>query len=883
MKEYSAMFGGQDSEIRPAPRDAVLYRVEALVREDKPEERAKADAGDAVRLAAELQHDAAIRGAFRKVPGASRIEGGIWLFGSAAHEVSYRDLRFALGSTLFLSKDAIPADHPDAVALWPRVSLGAAHELTRVTIASAEYEPEPDPFDMRSDLKDRFAPRMRPTYAAPTTDGWDSWAYLLKLMAQSEGEFVAWWDLAPATELEQQIVVDELNAIYTYAGMGRNTGSVVRARTVIAGVDQVPPMVRTALSRRSRELRLQALDPAVAMRLWNEPVIELAGHATSQTHAEALTGLPGVWALQGVGMATKERSVPDRPLDPMPPAPVSPIRLGWATDAFGQRVDVALDASDLVRHCFIEGQSGSGKTTALGQLVWSLTRSGYQVIYLDPHGDGAARAAAYCSTLDEVVTHYIRHGDRQHPIRLNPLSEEDAESRERVLAELLELIQVMLDPNKEGMVGERFKRTFTLIAQATYEIFGPRTSLTDVLALSLTKEGLQTLARAVRPRSADAAVRLDSELVGLGDKEFAELISWFTSRLQPFLRTPALREILGTGVDAVDVLSVIEKGENLVVDLASLELGEDIVRVLGALWLLKVRQAMGRRRDRKRPVVLLVDEAHLYTFGALPGLLAEARKFGIGIVVATQAADNLTPRLARAIEANVGSAISLRTGVNAANAASERLGGWPATQLTRLEDLTAAASLSRGGVPTSAFTLHVDHFDVVEAEGWDAERIAEAAEAAAEQSNTNLWAPYADSHVLDDASVLGNVRASMERVPQQRPRAATSAARTEAVLDELVRRAQQESPITREDEFDERPGTYDVVLLQRGDRLIQVVKEIREVTGLGLAESKKLAENVGGTILRDVPYPVAATLQHRLGLAGANTRIQPTADYEVTF
>lgn len=791
MKEYSAMLGGQDPEIGPALQDAVVYRVEALVREDKPEERAKADAGDAVRLAAELRHDAAIRGAFRKMPGTNRIEGGIWLFGSAAHEVSYRDLRFALGSTLFLSKDAIPAGHADAAALWPRTSFGAAHELTRVTIASAEYEPEPDPFDMRLDLKDRFPPRMRPTYAAPTTDGWDSWAYLLKLMAQSEGEFVAWWDLAPATELEQQIVVDELNAIYTYAGMGRNTGSVVRARTIIAGVDQVPPMVRTALSRRSRELRLQALDPAAAMRLWNAPVIELAGHATSQTHAEALTGLPGVWALQGIGMPTKERSVPDRPLDPMPPAPVSPIRLGWATDAFGQRVDVALDASDLARHCFIEGQSGSGKTTTIGQLVWSLTRSGYQVIYLDPHGDGAARAAAYCSTLDEVVTHYIRHGDRQHPIRLNPIAEEDAESRERVLAELLELIQVMLDPNKEGMVGERFKRTFTLIAQATYEIFGPRTSLTDVLALSLTKEGLQTLARAVRPRSADAAVRLNSELIGLGDKEFAELISWFTSRLQPFLRTPALREILGTGEDAVDMLRVIENGENLIVDLASLELGEDIARVLGALWLLKVRQAMGRRKDRRRPVVLLIDEAHLYTFGALPGLLAEARKFGIGIVVATQAADNLTPRLARAIEANVGSAISLRTGINTANAASERLGGWPAMQLTRLEDLTAAASLSRGGIPTSAFTLHVDHFDIVEAEGWDAERIAEAAAAAAERSHEILWAPYADSHVLGDASVLGNVRASMERMSQQRPRISTAATRTDAVLDELARRVRR--------------------------------------------------------------------------------------------
>lgn len=97
--------------------------------------------------------------------------------------------------------------------------------------------------------------------------------------------------------------------------------------------------------------------------------------------------------------------------------------------------------------------------------------------------------------------------------------------------------------------------------------------------------------------------------------------------------------------------------------------------MLGALWLLKIRAAMGRRRTPGRPVVLLVDEAHLYTFGALPGLLAEARKFGIGVVVATQASDNLAPQLSRALEANCGSSISLRVGVNAADAASARLGG----------------------------------------------------------------------------------------------------------------------------------------------------------------------------------------------------------------
>lgn len=763
------------------PRHATVYAIDALVREDSPSERARSDVADLVRLVAELGADAGIRIAFHKVPGECRIEGHVALFGSAATEVTHEDLRFAFGNTLFL--DERPTEQVSETAPSGRLPAGfaAAYELSRVAIAAAEYEPDPDPLDMRADLSDRAPARPRPTYAAPTTDGWDSTAFVLKLMAQAEGEMWTWTDLAPATSLEQQIVVDELNAIYTYAGMGRNTGTVVRARTVIAAPGPVPPMVRSGFSRRSRELRLLPLEPSAAARLWADPISALAGHATSQTHAEALTGIPGVWTLQGVGMATRERSVPDRALDPMPPAPANPIRLGWAIDAFGRRADVTLDASDLPRHCYIEGQSGSGKTTLIAQLYRAITRAGFQAIWFDPHGDGAKRAAAYSSELGDTTTYYVRHGDREHPVRINLFSEEDAESRERMLAELLELIQVMLDPNREGMVGERFKRSVSLVAQAAFELFGRRTSITDVLALTLTKEALRELRDAVLPRSRDLAIRLDAELIQLGDREFAELISWLVSRLQPFLRTPALRDILGTGEDSVDVREVIDSGANLIIDLASLELGEDVARVLGALWLLKVRNAIGRRADRGRPVVLLIDEAHLYTFGALPGLLAEARKFGIGIVIATQAADNLTPRLARAIEANCGSSISLRTGINAANAASERLGGWPAMQLTRLEDLTAAASLSRGGVPTRAFTLHVDHFAVVEAEGWRAETIEHHAEAVFQASQSVLWRPYRDSQVLDDSTVVGSVKASGERV---RRTPATTAGLTDSVPDD---------------------------------------------------------------------------------------------------
>lgn len=850
----------------PRPREAAVYRIDALVREDDPSGRAKSDVADLVRLVAELEPDASIRVAFHKPASEVRIDGRVTLFGSAAAEVSFRELQFVLGNTLFLAENPVDAA-TETTAGEPHPRFSSAYELSRVAIAPTVFASAPEAHDMHTLLAEPVTPR--PTFAAPTADGWDSTAYVLKLMAQADGEIWTWTDLAPAGDIEQQMVVDELSTIYTYAGMGRHTGTVVRARTVIAGRGVVSPMVRSALSRRSRELRLLRLDPTAAERLWVDPVAGLAGHATSQTHAEALTGIPGVWALRGVGMATKERPVPDRPLDPLPPTPAEPIRLGWATDAFGQHADVALDVADLPRHCFIEGRSGSGKTTLLAQLFWSITRAGHQVIWFDPHGDGAARAAAYSSSLDDRTTHYVRHGDRAHPIRINVFAEKDAESRERMLAELLELIQTMLDPHKEGMVGERFKRAVSLVAQSAFELFGPRASITDVLALTLTKEALRELRDAIRPRSRDLAIRLNAELIQLGDREFAELVSWLVSRLQPFLRTPALRDILGTGEDSLDMLDVIDSGANLIVDLASLELGEDVARVLGALWLLKVRNAISRRRDRTRPITLLVDEAHLYTFGALPSLLAEARKFGIGIVIATQTSDNLAPQLARAIEANCGSAVSLRTGISAANTASDRLGGWPARHLTRLEDLTAAASLSRGGVPTRAFTLHVDHFTAVEAAGWDQEAITRHADAVFRASAKRLWAPYRDHRVLDDSQVVSLVKESKARA--QRP-AESTAVRTSNLLDGWARLA----PASDAKDSTAEPlpaGMCDVILDGHGDNQLQVIKTIEEATRLGLVTVKALTDAAGTTVLRAVPHAHATALQQKLLRLGADARV----------
>ncbi|MEY9951024.1 type IV secretory system conjugative DNA transfer family protein [Leifsonia sp. EB34] len=729
------------------PPLGLVYPVTALVRDEDAGLRALVASRRLVRLVAEFDPESYIAFEVRTTEVRGRLAASVSIAGPAALDLDLAELRAALDPAVVVGKPMplAPENVPNVATAFELVRTTVT-PLFRATASSTESESQ------AQDLIDG------PAFAVPMPNDADSDEPLLAALTRTDRRLRVRTVLAPAGDLAAQIALDELAASMSRSAIGDYARTPVLARTVVTSESRVPVAVRAALALRGSGLRLAPLNVSSAAELWAAPQAGVRSAAIGELHAVALLRVPAAGGEQALGLPTRRPPAPPRPLDPMPPRPSRPVRLGWAADAFGQRAEVELEASDLCRSVFVEGRPGSGKTLFLVQLCESLLRADCQVIYLDPHGDGAARAAAYSAELDGPGVHYVRHGDRAHPVRLNFFGETDPELRERALADWLESVQAMLDPRQEGMVGERFKRSISLVALAAFELFGSRTSITDVVALCVTKEALRVLAAAVRPINPDLTLRIHAELLGLADKEFGDLISWLISRLQPFLRTPALRDILGTGADSVDVLDLIDSGRSLIVDTASMALGEDVARVLTAAWLLKIRSAIGRRAHRDRPLVILVDEAHLHTFGALPGLLAEGRKYGAGVVIATQSADGLAPRLALAVEANCGSAVSLRTGIRAAVAASERLGGVPPSELTRLPDLTAVASLCRGGVPTATFTLHVDQLERAERAGWTPERIAAEAETVAARSLRQLWAPYDGWHVLTDVSVVHAVR-----------------------------------------------------------------------------------------------------------------------------
>jgi large subunit ribosomal protein L7/L12 len=72
----------------------------------------------------------------------------------------------------------------------------------------------------------------------------------------------------------------------------------------------------------------------------------------------------------------------------------------------------------------------------------------------------------------------------------------------------------------------------------------------------------------------------------------------------------------------------------------------------------------------------------------------------------------------------------------------------------------------------------------------------------------------------------------------------------------------------------EEQTEFTVVLIGQGDKKIQVIKEVRAITGLGLEEAKALVDGVPANIEEGIPKEEAEEIQKRIEEAGGSVEIK---------
>ncbi len=72
----------------------------------------------------------------------------------------------------------------------------------------------------------------------------------------------------------------------------------------------------------------------------------------------------------------------------------------------------------------------------------------------------------------------------------------------------------------------------------------------------------------------------------------------------------------------------------------------------------------------------------------------------------------------------------------------------------------------------------------------------------------------------------------------------------------------------------EEKTEFDVILTGFGDKKIQVIKEVRAITGLGLKEAKTLVDEVPKPVKEGIPKDEAEKIKNQLEEAGAQVEIK---------
>jgi hypothetical protein len=312
-----------------------------------------------------------------------------------------------------------------------------------------------------------------------------------------------------------------------------------------------------------------------------------------------------------------------------------------------------------LRHAVVLGASGSGKTAALAHLAREALAERRSVVLFDVHGDLAPRVVAGLppATQDRLIGIDLVGSPLAIP-GLSVFGPVPVADREALVAHLVAAFKRLSTENGETFWGFRLERIFETFLHIVQEQGG---DLVDLWSL-LTDPRRRDAARLTTERP--EIVQFLDELDGIVRRQ-PEFLWPAASRVAKVVGSPLLTALLAPRERSVEVGSRLREGDSAIWRLPMGELGPEGVTFAVTLLLTRVYLEQVRRVTREEPtpdlrVLFVVDEAHLFPARLLSEIVAEGRKFGLGLVLATQYPARLAPELRDALTGAAGTVYLFR-------------------------------------------------------------------------------------------------------------------------------------------------------------------------------------------------------------------------------
>lgn len=374
----------------------------------------------------------------------------------------------------------------------------------------------------------------------------------------------------------------------------------------------------------------------------------------------------------------------------------------------GIKKPIRLGLGDRQRHMYVVGQTGTGKSTFLENLALQDMLSGNGFAFVDPHGDTAEKLLSMVpkERTEDVI--YFCPAETDYPMGLNLFEFHNADQKDFIVQEVLNMLYKLYDPQHQGIMGPRYEDMFRNAALAVMADPNGGTFI-DIPQLFRNPDFLKKKLLNVK----------DQTVLDFWQKQFpasqrsneaGEVTAWFVSKFGAFLSNEMMRNIIGQTKSSFNLRDIMDNKKILIVNLSKGRTGDLNSKLLGMIFVMKFQAAAMSRadtpEDKRVDFALYVDEFQNFSTDSFATIMSEARKYRLNLIVANQFTTQLTEEIRDAVFGNMGTVVAYRIGQNDVDALSRYFQPqFDSDDLLRVPNYNSIVRTLVGGVPTQPFSM----------------------------------------------------------------------------------------------------------------------------------------------------------------------------------
>jgi len=393
-----------------------------------------------------------------------------------------------------------------------------------------------------------------------------------------------------------------------------------------------------------------------------------------------------------------------------PPANMDPEGVVLGINNYrGTDTTVTMGSEDRVRHMYVIGQTGTGKSVLLQNMVAQDIRNGHGVCYMDPHGTDLIDIlnAVPEERMKDVI--WFDPSDMTRPMGLNMLEYDPAKLEQKafVVNEMLSIFNKLFDMKVAG--GPMFEQYFRNATKLVIEDPATGSTLIDVSRVFADPAFRELKLSRCKDPLVVQFWREIAQKAG-GESSLANMVPYINSKFDVFLSNDVMRLIIAQQQSAFNFRELMDNRKILLVNLAKGKLGDINANLLGLILVGKILMAALSRVDsvgQKLPdFYLYIDEFQNVTTDSISAILSEARKYRLSLNVAHQYISQLDEGIRDAVFGNVGSMAVFRVGAEDAQFLESQFAPtYEAREIMKIPNWNAYMKILVNGLPAKPFNI----------------------------------------------------------------------------------------------------------------------------------------------------------------------------------